>query len=212
MSLKDKLRLCPIKTEVLNLNTFGNEQHSWKRCELVRVKLRGHDGEDIEICALTFPAICAPPVSSIDIYQFSVLRDLELAVDPPPDDNASDTIDILIGSDHYWDIVIGDVTRDGDGPVAISSRLGWLPSGHTRNPQNCNSSVVDNLALLDSVDSADDITVQLQRFWDIEAIGIIECPVTKDDTFSSLKIIIADMLCRCLGLLSTRLPPTITFV
>jgi len=94
--------------------------------------------------------------------------------------------------DHYWDIVIGDVTRDGnvtrdgDGSVAISSKLGWLLSGLTRNPQNHNDSVVANLALLDSVDSADDITVQLQRFWDIEAIRIIECPVTKDDTFSSL--------------------------
>ena len=57
---------------------------------------------------------------------------------------------------------------------------------HTRNPQNCNCSVVANLVLLDSLDSADNITVQLQRFWDIKAIGIIECLVTKDDTFSSL--------------------------
>ena len=118
-SLKEKLQLCTIKTEVLNLNTFGNEQHSKKRCELVRVRLRSCDGEDIEICALTFPAICAPPVSFIDMSHFTVLRELNLADDPQRDEYASDTIDILIGSDHYWDIVIGDITREGDGPVSI---------------------------------------------------------------------------------------------
>jgi len=94
--------------------------------------------------------------------------------------------------------------------VAISSRLGWLLSGHTRNPQNHNGSAVVNLALLDSVDSADDITVQLQRFWDIEAIGIIECPVTKDDTFSSL-VKFEDQNCRYVVSV-TRRPLTITFV
>jgi len=69
------------------------------------------------------------------------------------------------------------------------------------------------LALLDSVDSADDITVQLQRFWDIEAVGIIECPVMKDDTFSSL-VKFEEQNSRYLVLLpwSSLHPMSITFV
>jgi len=186
-SLKEKLQLRPIKTEVLNLNTFGNEQHSKKRCELVRVRLHSRDGEDIEIRALTFPAICAPPVSFVDMSHFTILRELDLADDPQTDEDASDTIDILIGSDHYWDIVIGDITREGDGPVAINSRLGWLLSGHTRHSRNHDSNVITNLALVNSIDSSvDEVAIQLQRFWDTEAIGIMECSVTADDHFSSL--------------------------
>ena len=37
-----------------------------------------------------------------------------------------DTIDI---PDHYWDVVTGGIIRGIDGPVAISSNLGWLLSG-----------------------------------------------------------------------------------
>ena len=44
-------------------------------------------------------------------------------------DNPRETIDILIGSDFYWDIVTGDVRIGTRGPIAISNKLGWLLSG-----------------------------------------------------------------------------------
>ena len=34
--LKNKLRLSPLKTEVIYLNIFGGEQHSKRQCDLVR--------------------------------------------------------------------------------------------------------------------------------------------------------------------------------
>ena len=43
-------------------------------------------------------------------------------------DGSQDTIYVLVGSDFYWDIMIGDIVS-GDGPTAISSKLGWLLSG-----------------------------------------------------------------------------------
>ena len=42
---------------------------------------------------------------------------------------SSKCIDILKGADHYYDIVIGGVIRGSAGPVAISSKVGWLPAG-----------------------------------------------------------------------------------
>ena len=38
-------------------------------------------------------------------------------------------VDMLIGSDYYWDIVTGGVSRGSHGPVAIHTKLGWVLSG-----------------------------------------------------------------------------------
>ena len=42
-----------------------------------------------------------------------------------------DLIDILVGCNYYWSIVTGKLRRgDGEaGPVAVSSKFGWLLSG-----------------------------------------------------------------------------------
>jgi len=38
-------------------------------------------------------------------------------------------IDILIGCDHYWKLVTGQILHEADGPVAVNTRLGWVLSG-----------------------------------------------------------------------------------
>jgi len=38
-------------------------------------------------------------------------------------------IDVLVGSDYYWNIVTGDTVVGDKGPVALGSKLGWLLSG-----------------------------------------------------------------------------------
>ena len=44
------------------------------------------------------------------------------------DSNGNNSVDILIGSDYYWDIVTGEVLK-GDGPIVVHSKFGWLLSG-----------------------------------------------------------------------------------
>ena len=58
--LKRKLGMIPIKTETLNLNTFGNDKFSKKDCDLIKLRLQGKHGEDVNISALSFEAICSP--------------------------------------------------------------------------------------------------------------------------------------------------------
>ena len=60
----------------------------------------------IEILAFEFPVICSPLQTPIAVDQYPHLQDLELADDCPVDRN-SDTIDVLIRLDHYWDVVTG---------------------------------------------------------------------------------------------------------
>ena len=38
-------------------------------------------------------------------------------------------VDLLTGSDVYWDVVTGEIVRGASGLVAINTRLGWVFSG-----------------------------------------------------------------------------------
>ena len=83
----------------MNLNTFGTQQCQKKKCDLVKVILKGKDGTDIEVCALTFPTICAPPTTIVSPHQYVQLGGLELADYSQTD--STDSIDVLIGSHYY---------------------------------------------------------------------------------------------------------------
>ena len=65
-------------------------------------------GQDIGIQVLSFPAICSSLQTAVAIDQYPHLRDLDLA-DEDTDEGCSDSIDILIGTDYYWQVVIGDI-------------------------------------------------------------------------------------------------------
>ena len=75
--------------------------------------------------ALSFP-ICSSLPSAIRIDQFPELYDLELA-DPPSD--KPESIDLLVGSNYYWNIVEEDTVRTDGGSTAVKDTLGWLLLG-----------------------------------------------------------------------------------
>ncbi len=38
-------------------------------------------------------------------------------------------VDLLVGSDYYWELATGRICRGNDGPVAVETKLGWVLSG-----------------------------------------------------------------------------------
>lgn len=88
----------------------------------------------------------------------------------------------MIGDDYYWSFVKNVVRGEaGDGPVAISTRLGYVFSG----PLNLNLSeaVSSNLSIAHTMktecvtlpkDSPTDLLLKedLNKFWDYESLGI----------------------------------------
>ena len=79
-----------------------------------------------------------------------------------------DSIDILIGLDHYWDFVTGETIRGEFGPTAVRSKLGWLLSRPTNNSQN-GSNVVSNLVISgeyfsNGAKESDEMADMLKRF------------------------------------------------
>ena len=140
-SLKNKLGLVPEKTEVLNLNTFGDDKFRKQRCD----QLQGQT-KDIEIMALCFPKICTPLSMTLDFKRYPHLDGLVPADQSLLDDSVTD-IDILIGADYYFEIILGEIRRGDNGPVAVQSEFGWLISGNAQESCTENNRTITNLML-----------------------------------------------------------------
>lgn len=174
--VKQKLQLNAEKTELLNLNTFGSEKSERKRCSLVNLNVEvGVDEPPVKISALSYPSICSPINARVDLSDYPHLQGLKLA--DASLGNRSKRIDVLIGADSYYDLVTGDVRKGNSGPVAVSSKLGWLLAGKCQTYSNViESNVISNL-VLDSVFKTDhgeseEITETLKEFWKHEAQGL----------------------------------------
>jgi len=116
---------------------------------------------------LIVPSTATPLKNTVKtsiITQLPYLKGLHLA--HPVTRSNSFKISLLIGADHYWDF-IGDYTIHGNGPTAVSSKLGYLLSGpiSTVNPGN-----TTNLVCI--VTSHKHKEKDLQNLWSVESICI----------------------------------------
>ena len=67
--------------------------------------------------------------ASVDILDYPHIPELDLADFVEGQGSQHDTIDVLIGSDYYWNFVTREMARGDSGPVAINSVFGWMLSG-----------------------------------------------------------------------------------
>ena len=117
--LKRKLDLKSEKTDLLNLNTFVSKKYVKKSSDRAKVNLVLQD-EVTVVPALTSPAVCSPITNLAELSHYHHLNGVALANSV---DVSSKHIDILIGADHYYDIVIGEVIMGSAGPV---TQQAWL--------------------------------------------------------------------------------------
>ena len=94
------------------------------------------------------------------------------------ENDRNEEIDVLIGSDFYWQIVTGEMKKGESGPVALSSKLGWLLSGPLHDSATT-TDVQSNLIISGKsetnygiLDEEQDLVGTLKMFWETEAIGI----------------------------------------
>ena len=168
--LKTTLKLKPVKNETLNLNTFGNSKFRKQNCDLVELNLEDKDHAKVTIKAPSFPVICSSLRSRINVQEFSHLDGLELADDIEHDGN--EEIDVLIGSDYYWIVVTGETKKGESGPVAVSSKLGWLLSS-SLNDSATPTDVQSNLIIsgkseinYGTRDEEHNLVGTLKKFWE----------------------------------------------
>ncbi|KRX86446.1 hypothetical protein T4E_10538 [Trichinella pseudospiralis] len=154
--------------EVIRLVTVDNEGGTERRMRRVEFQLGAVDPSQprirYPIQALVLPKICGKiRQAPVKLSEWPHLSSLPVA---DQCEERTFTIDVLIGLDHYFNLVGGDVRRGpAGGPVAIHSRLGWILCGQTnRRPTTAVTTLLTHVE-----ESADQI---LRRFWELEAIGI----------------------------------------
>ena len=189
--LNSRLNLSPVKLETLHLDSFGDKRYTKQQCDVVNLRLEGSQGE-IEISALCFPKICSAVSAKVNINNHAHLQDLKLA------ETGQQDIDVLIGSDYYFDVVCGDVIRGSSGPAAVSSMFGWVLSGPTSAEESREKYATTNLIMerpelmtLSPFDiHSEELCNVLQKFWDTESLGVREePPVSQSDCGEFLEII-----------------------
>ena len=179
-TVKDKLRLPSERKQTISVKTFGSTEENTQSVDVVHLCITTEHGDDVQLSAFVIPLIC-DPLQSQSIVHASVthahLRGLKLADYSTGEDDIM--VDILVGSDQYWQLVSGKVVRGEDGPTAIQTKLGWVLSGPTngavQNDQQQNNLVTTHV--LKTATKPVDITNEsldgsLQRFWDLESLGV----------------------------------------
>ena len=136
----------------------------------------------LELQFLTVPLICEPlsgqPISYA-VERYPHLSNLELA-DPVNHSSDNMEINVLIGSDQYWQVVTGNILRGVSGPTAIKTRFGWVLSGPAEGTVNdsttinlVQSSHVLHLNVSSNQCNDTNLDSVLKRSWDLESLGIV---------------------------------------
>ena len=98
-------------------------------CDVVRVVIHTKTSDHHEIKLFIVPHICDPLTTqsiATSSKTYAHLAHLKLA-DEPQDGRLQ--VDMLIGSDLYWQFVTGETIQAQQGPVAVGTTLGWVLSG-----------------------------------------------------------------------------------
>ena len=131
-TVKDKLRLPSERKQTISVKTFGSTEENTQSVDVVHLCITTEHGDDVQLSAFVIPLIC-DPLQSQSIVHASVthahLRGIKLADYSTGEDDIM--VDILVGSDQYWQLVSEKVVRGEDGPTAIQTKLNWMGSLRT---------------------------------------------------------------------------------
>ena len=176
---KDSLALSVDCKKYLSIAAFGSRKGKPKQCEIVHLAIRTKHGGSQVIQVFVVPHIC-DPVSSHATTTYAEIYDhlsrLHLA---DVDRDGAMEIDLLIGSDFYWEFVTGETLRCGSGPVVIKTTLGWVLSGPTGAAEQESSAVslVNAHTLRVEGITNRELDKTMRSFWELESLGIEEVSV-----------------------------------
>ncbi|CAB4019970.1 PREDICTED: uncharacterized protein LOC107346460 [Paramuricea clavata] len=177
--LKDKLNLPTLKSEPLMIKTFNSKRESVQVCDVVQLCIGKEGSRAVNLNAYCVPTICSPLVNQntrVSQSQYDHLTSLKLADETSGIEAA--TIEILVGSDQYWQLVTGEVVKGESGPTAMNTKLGWVLSGPIER-STVSHQPVTNLACTHVLKCAANplkdgvgLENEIKKFWELEVLGI----------------------------------------
>ncbi|XP_052233469.1 uncharacterized protein LOC127846339 [Dreissena polymorpha] len=115
-------------TDTIQLAAFGDKKDWILHLKTATINLISDRKECIPINVLIVPTI-ATPISTRLQHTAALLPYIsKLKLAHPVTARENFRISLLIGADHYWDIIEDEVIR-GKGPTAVKSKIGYVLSG-----------------------------------------------------------------------------------
>ena len=177
-SLAKSLRVQTHHTEEICLAaSFGSPTTLVKRLDIGTIYLETIIGERLPLSVLIVPTIAAPMHNTTDytINRLPYLKGLQLA--HPVTVREQFEVALLIGADHYWQVVEDHLVR-GPGPTAVKSKLGYLLSGPLVPPKrHCKQLVATVLHV------SEQLVQDTELFWTTESATISPTLVNPDKEF-----------------------------
>ena len=137
------MNLKTIKTEEISLDSFGEHSPELKEHDLVAFNISTKLAKDkVKARALDVKRLCNRLKGhniNLDPLKYPKLHKLEFINECEHDDNIE--VGVLIGLDHYWDIVIENPIRDTQNLVALETKLGYILSGPVYTELHRNNTV-----------------------------------------------------------------------
>ena len=172
--LADASSLQPHHQEKIHLSSFASKHPLTKKMEAANIHIKTKDGHLIPLSVLIVPTIATPlrSTTQLEVTTLPYLRNLPLT--HPVLSGDSFKISLLIGTDHYWEIVQDHIVR-GQGPTAMSSKLGYLLSGPL--PVDQTTSVTNTFHVSTHCHSDE---CDFAQFWQLELAGTTPVNYTND--------------------------------
>ena len=172
--LATNLKVQTDHTEDICLASFGSPTTLVKRLDVGTIYLETITGERLPLSVLIVPTIAAPIHNTTDytINRLPYLKGLQLA--HPITVGEQFEVTLLIGADHYWQIVEDHIVR-GPGPTAVKSKLGYLLSGPLVSSTKQQAATVFHVSEQPVLDA--------ELFWTMESAAISPSLIDPDKKF-----------------------------
>ena len=135
------------------------------------------------------------PLKTEDIVFLNKEFTKDKLADSLPCQTESSAIEMLIGNDHYFELLQPRKIDLGEGLFLFHFKLGWILGGQVHNTTEEVSEsgllvttvglvlrgIKMNTHMLTSIDHSLESKPNLEHFWSLESIGITDSPVAADD-------------------------------
>lgn len=143
--LSDHLKL-PVKDQQTVFSSrFGDNSYPEQVCDIVDLHLTTRASDlNFPLRATVTQQICVTPSSSKNV-DLSMFASIQLA-----EYDSSRPVDILVGLDYYYQMILGETFRPTHSPIAVKSIFGWILGGPTSSSGPLNLSIEIQSLLLTS--------------------------------------------------------------
>ena len=176
------MKLKTLKRKNVRVRTFDNNEVV-KTLGFVQFYIKGINEENVLVNTFV-SEICLPlHCQNIEFAKenYNHLKHVKLADSNPQ--NLDLEVDILIGSDLYWNFICDTVIRGDSGPVALLTKVGYVLSGPVENSLSSHSNFINAhiMKIQTECSERENLHNTMKTFWANETLGtdLIETNVFK---------------------------------